>query len=76
MHFHTYLCRSLNYDTVFPLTKIIHLFWDGQIKSGKLVQILTLLLCGARVCTTLGICIMTGWKGLSLSSLGATCVQK
>lgn len=39
-----------------------------------MVQILTLLLCDASVCTTLGI-VHQGWKGLSLSSLGATCVQ-
>lgn len=70
-----YLCWNLNYYTAFSLTKIIHLFSDGQIKSGKLVQIPTLLLCGASVCTTLGV-VHQGWKGLCLGSLGATCVQK
>lgn len=76
MCFHTYLCWSLNYDTAFSLTKITRLFSDGQIKPGKLVQILTLLLCGASVCTTLGVCVMPGWRGLSLGSVGATAVQK
>lgn len=75
MCFCTYLCWNLNYDAAFSHTKIIHLCSDGQIKSGKLVQILMLLLCDASVCTTLGV-VHQGWKGLSLSSLGATCVQK
>lgn len=60
MCFHTYLCLRLNYDTAFSLTKIIYLFSGGQIKPGKLVQILMLLLYGASVCTTLGVCVMPG----------------
>lgn len=76
MCFHTYLCWGLNYDTAFSITKTIHLFSDGWINPGKLVQILMLLLCGASVCRTLGVCVMPGWKGLSLSSVGATSVQK
>lgn len=45
---------------LFLLQKIIHSFSDGQVKPGKLVQILRLLLCGASVCTTPGVYVMAG----------------